>query len=156
MILLFPFLIYSLLYRPTVFCMLKQVDSLILKIFSKCAFIKTFFIFDIMFLIFMCVVCVCGGGGYSNCSFYTAFCSSFVDVLSFLISANEWWWLMICLLFSSPCIIYLFWFALFCLFALASVFCVRGCLHMLLCVSHVIRLSSLSYFFAVMGNKVVD
>ena len=61
MVLLFPFLNYSLLYRPTVFCMLKQVDSLILKIFSKFAFIKIFLISDIMFLIFMCVVCVCVG-----------------------------------------------------------------------------------------------
>lgn len=73
MVLLFPFLIYSLLYRPTVFCILKQVDSLILKIFSEFAFIEifsisaimlieSFSISAIMFLIFMCVVCVWGGG----------------------------------------------------------------------------------------------
>ena len=135
--------------------MLKQVDSLIFKIFSKFAFIE-FFSFLLLCFWFPCVLCVCVEGGCSNCSFYTAFCSSFVDVLSFLISANEWWWLMICLLFSSPCIIYLFWFALFCLFALASIFCVRGRSYMLLCVSHVIRLSSLSYFSTIMGNMVVD
>lgn len=61
MVLLFPFLIYSLLYRPTVFCILKQVDSLILKIFSEFAFIEIFSISAIMFLIFMSVVYVLGG-----------------------------------------------------------------------------------------------
>ena len=61
MVLLFPFLIYSLLYRPTVFCILKQVDYLILKIFSEFAFIEIFSISAIMFLIFMSVVYVLGG-----------------------------------------------------------------------------------------------
>lgn len=61
MVLLFPFLIYSLLYRPTVFCILKQVDSLILKIFSEFAFTEIFSISAIMFLIFMSVVYVLGG-----------------------------------------------------------------------------------------------